>query len=194
MVPQGHFLQTNSNLCKYAFSISVMSFASLWTSCWLWKRKRRKKSTLRFILTALVFSVIFQCSVCSTTWNYFPLYIYICIYIPPALATLHSMWDLSSPPGMEPTPLALEAQRLNRNHQGSPWNALHWFCPVPNTQSHKYWRVLSMFPPAINRVGLVLILLGRSLDLTLCNLISLKAIVCLQCPQATSGLIFHSCI
>ena len=78
-------------------------------------------------------------------------------------------------PGTEPTPLALEAWSLNHNHQGSPWNCLQWFCPVPNTQSHKCWRVLSLFPAAINRLGLVLILLGKSLGLSLCNSISLKS-------------------
>ena len=157
-------------------------------------RENAGKKALCGSSSQLLFSLLFFSAPYVQPLGTIFLYIYICIYIPPALATLHSMWDLSSPPGMEPTPLALEAQSLNRNHQGSPWNTLHWFCPVPNTQSHKYWRVLSMFPPAINRLGLVLILLGRSLDLTLCNLISLKAIVCLQCPQATSGLIFHSCI
>ena len=91
--------------------------------------------------------VIFQCSVCSTIWNYFPLYIYIYIYI----FFFFFSWPcctacgiLVPPPGMEPTPLALEAWSLNHNHQGSPWNCLQWFCPVPNTQSHKYWRVLSL--------------------------------------------------
>ena len=119
------------------------------------------------------------------------IYIYVYIFHPPwphctacGILVPHQGWN--------PHHLHWEPS-LNHNHQGSPWNALQWFCPVPNTQSHKYWRVLSMFPSAINRLGLVLILLGRSLDLTLCNLISLKAIVCLQCPQATSGLIFHSC-
>ena len=173
-MPRGHFLQTNSNLCKYAFNISVISFASLWTSCWLWKRKHRGKalcsSSLQLLFALCYFPVFLM-------FNHLELFSFIYIYIFFFFSWLHytAHGILVPPPGMEPTSLALEAWNPNHNQQGSPWNCLQWFCPDPNTQSHKYWRALSMFPAAINRLGLVLILLGRSLGLSLCDSISLKS-------------------
>ena len=138
------------------------------------KEKTQGKSTLQFIPAALVCSLLFSSVPYVQPFGTIFLYIYIYFFFFSWLHyTAHGI--LVPPPGMEPTSLALEAWNPNHNQQGSPWNCLQWFCPDPNTQSHKYWRALSMFPAAINRLGLVLILLGRSLGLSLCDSISLKS-------------------
>ena len=99
------------------------------------KEKTQGKSTLQFIPAALVCSLLFSSVPYVQPFGTIFLYIYI-FFFSWLRYTAHGI--LVPPPGMEPTSLALEAWNPNHNQQGSPWNCLQWFCPDPNTQSHKY--------------------------------------------------------